>query len=297
MSTQENGLAANVTGNIPAAVSISSSAASGSVCLVTTGAAHLLTNGDTVAIELHEVNDINGQWVATVISSTTFTIPKTVFGTGTGGTVQSLGFGVTFPIPEDAVDPLDVSTVNMGFEAVADRTAFLMTTVPLAKDGVIAVPWGQATSDGIVVWDTLPTSGTIDTWQDLISGTTWSVIPGVATGDTIRLEVDLNMAIAAAASTELTVQIAIWYSIVTSGSPVWTRAPASARVVQLLTPSTAPIVSPLHLQSIFTASGGGALMFKIMGMFRSTATPTFWQFVGDYIAIASSKRLTGAAQS
>ncbi len=58
--------------------------------VVTTASAHGLSSVDVVAIAGHEGNEaINGAWVATSLTSTTFSVPQPGSGTGTGtGTTQ-----------------------------------------------------------------------------------------------------------------------------------------------------------------------------------------------------------------
>lgn len=73
----------------PAAVTITSSSVADPT-LITTAASHLLVTGDVITIAGHTgaTPDINGAWVATVLSATTFTIPVSVTVGGTGGTIQ-----------------------------------------------------------------------------------------------------------------------------------------------------------------------------------------------------------------
>lgn len=71
--------------NRPADIDSSSVA---SPTVITTDEAHGYTTGDTAVIADHEDStpDINGSYVLTVISSTTFSIPVAVTVAGTGGT-------------------------------------------------------------------------------------------------------------------------------------------------------------------------------------------------------------------
>lgn len=83
------GAASNSTigGDISAPVAITSSTGV-NPSVVTTTAAHGLATGDTVEIVGHATNTaINGQWVATVLTTTTFSVPVLGIGAGTGGTV------------------------------------------------------------------------------------------------------------------------------------------------------------------------------------------------------------------
>jgi uncharacterized protein (DUF2126 family) len=60
--------------------------------VITTAAVHSLTSGDVVEILNHLVNtSANGTWVATVLSTTTFSIPQPANGVGAAtGTVQKM---------------------------------------------------------------------------------------------------------------------------------------------------------------------------------------------------------------
>lgn len=83
------GAASNSTigGDISAPVAITSSTAV-NPSVITTAVVHGLTSGDTVQIVGHLTNTaLNGQWVATVITTTTFSVPVLGIGVGSGGTV------------------------------------------------------------------------------------------------------------------------------------------------------------------------------------------------------------------
>ncbi|SRR6266496_2260437 len=76
-----------IGGDIGAPVAVTSST-SANPSVVTTAAVHGLTSGDTVQIIGHATNTaLNGQWVATVLTTTTFSVPVAGIGSGTGGTV------------------------------------------------------------------------------------------------------------------------------------------------------------------------------------------------------------------
>lgn len=81
------GAAANSTigGDVsPPVVVTSSSTANPAV--VTTAAAHGLATGDTVQIAGHSNAALNGQWVATVLTTTTYSVPVPGAAAATGGT-------------------------------------------------------------------------------------------------------------------------------------------------------------------------------------------------------------------
>ena len=125
MSTSYKGLPANISGNLPAAVSISSSTNTNPISVFTT-TPHGLSDGDYVDIQLHQVNvSANGINKVTVAGPSAFTIPVAGVGTGVStGTVQPLPLGPSGPIPSDGDDE-DAASVNVQLERLADQTAYL----------------------------------------------------------------------------------------------------------------------------------------------------------------------------
>lgn len=131
MSTQLNGDAGLVSR--PSAKAIASTTATTPI-VVTTSLAHNLTTGDTVIVK-NVANNLpaNGVQVVTVIDALNVSLNGTV-GSGSAGaessaTIQSIGFDATFAIPADVTDALNASSVNVAFEALADRTAWLSARV------------------------------------------------------------------------------------------------------------------------------------------------------------------------
>lgn len=115
----------------PAAVNIASST-NATPIVVTTAAPHGLNTNQAVIINGHLVNTAaNGIRLAVVTGASTFALytfaGAAVAGVGVGGatgTSQSLGLpGVS--LPEDAVDDIDASSVNVPLEALADMCAWL----------------------------------------------------------------------------------------------------------------------------------------------------------------------------
>lgn len=85
---------AAITRGAPVAISSSTNA---SPIVITTGAAHGYSTGNVVEILNHAVNtNANGSWTATVVTSTTFSIP--VVGNGVGA---ATGYVVKLPIDSD----------------------------------------------------------------------------------------------------------------------------------------------------------------------------------------------------
>ena len=144
-----------------AAVNIASSTFA-SPTVITTSAAHGLQTGMAVIVNGHTTNtNANGIRLVIVLSSTTFRMTTlggaAVNGNGIGGatgTVQSLAFpGIT--LPEDSVTDIDVASVNVPLEALADMTAFLLykvlANVSILAGGSLATASGaSSTFDGEV---------------------------------------------------------------------------------------------------------------------------------------------------
>lgn len=104
---------ATVAGGYGAPIAISSSTAA-NPAVVTTAAAHGLTTGDCVVIAGHATNTaLNGGWTATVLTSTTFSIP--VLGTAAGGATGT----VRHHPPDSDVD----FTVNSLWDDMSGVTA------------------------------------------------------------------------------------------------------------------------------------------------------------------------------
>lgn len=122
---QISGEPQNVVDNLPAAVAIASTTNSTPI-VVTTGTNHGIQTGDFVMVYGAQDPGAHGIWRAGTVTTTTVVLEGTT-GTlvgGAQGTIANLGFGVTFAIPTDLVDDRDAGSVNVAFEALADRTAY-----------------------------------------------------------------------------------------------------------------------------------------------------------------------------
>jgi hypothetical protein len=130
MATNFNGVADQVAAATPVNIASSTNA---TPIEITTSTNHGLSDGDLVRITGHTTNyTANGLWIATVVSATKFTIATTysrtaVAGTAVGGatgTAGNVGVG-TYAIPADT-DDVDAASVNVAFEALGDRTAYVL---------------------------------------------------------------------------------------------------------------------------------------------------------------------------
>ncbi len=128
-----------------APVNISSSAVAFPTT-ITTASPHGLTSGDTVLVRGHagSTPDINGEWTASVVTSTTFTIPVNVTTGGTGGT--ALRKRPCYDFVGDSV-----TGTGQGMVAVQDLTSFI---APVRR---LDTSPGNANYDPY--WDTVPGKG------------------------------------------------------------------------------------------------------------------------------------------
>lgn len=105
---------ATVAGGYGAPVAISSSTAA-NPAVITTAAAHGLATGDNVVVAGHATNTaLNGGWVVTVLTTTTFSIP--VAGTAAGGAT-----GTVRHHPPDADIAFTVSSIWDDMAGVTGR--------------------------------------------------------------------------------------------------------------------------------------------------------------------------------
>ena len=154
MSTAENGNAANISAHLPAAVAVTG--ASNASPIVITCASHSISTNDLVHVTAVQGNtSANGQWAATFIDSTHFSLQGSS-GNGawtSGGSVQSLAVGPTFAVPQDSVDLENASSVNVPFNALADRTAFIAGATGGYK--IANIFQAGVNNDSLAVWSTL----------------------------------------------------------------------------------------------------------------------------------------------
>jgi hypothetical protein len=152
--TQYNGLPANISR--PVATNIASST-NANPSTVTTAAAHNLTTGDTVVIANHAVNTaLNGQWAATVLTPTSFSVPAPSNGVGVmTGTVQGQGLLPTFAEQSDG-DVWNAAATNVGLSALGDRAEYIAQRVSNTHKVIAYVFQGPA--------DNAEPAGTTTTW-------------------------------------------------------------------------------------------------------------------------------------
>lgn len=134
MSQPTTGRAALVANNLPSAKTVTG-ATNATPIVVTTSTNHGLQTNEVIQVTGVTGNTAaNGTFTAVVLSPTTVALTTypggaNVAGTGayvSGGTLQSLGYGVTVPVPNDLTDFEEAGSVNVPFEAGIDREAYLL---------------------------------------------------------------------------------------------------------------------------------------------------------------------------
>lgn len=188
MPTTIRGLPNNIVSTLPAPTNISSSSNTTPV-VITTGSAHGIAAGDGVLVAGHH-NPLNGVWIASAVTSTTVTLlgSTAVGGGGATGTIRSLAVGADFSAPADN-DAEDAASVNLAFEALADRSCFALFL--LAQDsfrsGLNATLTNAATGQFI---DT-----TYKAWKipaSLTGNATITVVAGASADDYVEIFRDPN---------------------------------------------------------------------------------------------------------
>lgn len=201
-----NGLPAVVQNNLPAAVNISSTT-NATPIVVTTATNHGLTTGDYLTIVGATDTNANGDYIAGTVTPDTVSLQviptganrAAAGGGGAAGTLQSLAFGVTYPIPPDLTQAMTASSVNVPFEALGDRTAYLLYIAGKARTATAQFSSVMDDNDGgPSTYATFSTSSytdglTIDV-PDCVDGDTFSIgftalADGVFTG-TAALRID-----------------------------------------------------------------------------------------------------------
>lgn len=280
MSTQYNGIDGNVSRGSQFSISSSTNATPISV---TTGANHLLTTGDVVHIEGHRVNtNANGDWVVTVTGLNTVTLNTSV-GNGVGaatGTLQGLGLiPDSFAIPSDGDAP-NAASVNVAFEAVGDRTAWLARRTGayrLVSETILSV---DDNHNPLTVWAGATTNNTA-AWVAISNTQVWNTNngPTVNTGDWVEVELVTSAANNAGASYA---PICIFQNIYAPGAAVgsYTKVPGSAQAVEV-----SAGWQPLHLFGRFQAAATGYLSLQIY-LFGVNPTGPQAQLGGDYQYVA-----------
>jgi hypothetical protein len=303
MGTQYNGLADNISGNLPAAVNIASST-NASPTVITTSGNHGLTTGDTVDVLGHTVNvGANGTNDATVLSLTTFSIPVDTSGGTAGGatgTVQSLECGPTYLIPADGDAPTAAS-VNVAFEALGDRTAFLYESIGLYKivyvlDDGVTDDTGSTQFTYTFAANNTWTANTLGSGALTASGAT----APLQNGDVILFDVDVNVLLIAVGAGLPLVELALFFQAVDPGAgfSTPTRVDHSARWVPSVSGASANMNSAIHLAGAVTIATAGSRKFNLSVYAQTPARTNVsaLTMIGDWRARCTVYRPTGVKQ-
>jgi hypothetical protein len=297
MSTQYNGNAANVSANLPTAINIAFSTATNPI-VIGTSVPHGLTTGDTVDISGHQTNlPANGVNVATVAGLTSFSIP--VNGTasspgGATGTVQSLGYGVTFPVPANG-DRGDGPSVAIGEAALGDRTAFLLRSTGQYKLASILTSSFQYGPSPSRVFATIPYAGSGWSFPTASGGAPWAPINftgqgAIVTGDIIEVTLLTNYSVANLASIQFALALDIFPP---GGSPSWTSA-NNAWAANLVDTGASLQAGAISLTQTMIAGSSGNLAINLGAQFFNTSIAV--SLVDCFSAVAKVWRPTLAPQ-
>ena len=165
MAQQTTGRAALVANNLPSGKTVSA-ATNATPIVVTTTTSHGLQTNEIFTISGVLGNTAaNGTFVAGTVTPTTVALlaypgGTSVAGSGaylSGGTLQSLGFGVTVPVPVDLTDSLRAGTPNIPFEACLDRLAYLMLRAvasSVSTHQLTGNPWNETVTNDGTYYDT-----------------------------------------------------------------------------------------------------------------------------------------------
>jgi hypothetical protein len=195
MSTTYDGIPSNLSGTLPTAVSINATT-NASPIVVTTGTPHGCVTGDLVQVNGHLVNTpANGLWTVTVSSPTVLSLVGST-GSASGsatGTLINLGYGAAYQIPSDG-DPKLAASVNVGLEALGDRTALLAANIgTYALLGIVGGPVDPTTPFSSNTWGSISLT-TANDWE-LITTTPATVFTKADffnAGDLLDISLDLS---------------------------------------------------------------------------------------------------------
>ena len=302
MSTPENGIPQNIKTALSSQVAVNiASSTNANPIQITTSTNHLLTTGDWVDVEGHLVNTAaNGIWPVTVTSASQYTIPTTGNGVGAAtGVSQSLALGPTFAIPADGVDNESAASVNVPFQALADRTSFL----GLMTGGNKVVTIYDATTG------TITAAGNVAVFTNV--GAAWQaanspfaiLIPGVQGNDTIQVNITTTAKVAISGTDYSSAYFlfGILYSLVPlGGSPTYQYAAGSGCYVPQASASGFTIRCGLNLSAQIIIPviplGGDGLSITLGAYYLLGSAPLTVDAIGDLTITATQYRPTGMPQ-
>lgn len=300
MSTPENGLPQNVITYLPTPMNIQSSGAyaAGVTAVVVSGTIPAsTTTGDWVDIQGHQVDtSVNGIWPITVLDNTTFTIPVASIGAGTAtGTVNLLSTGTTMAVPSDGVDSEDAASVNGPFEALADRTAWLMLQTGAYK--LAALQSVAFSNDSVGSSNFTAIAGAANTWGSVgVTGAPsgYPLIVPVVNGDILEVNAfGVAAPLFAAGLTQLRVGIGFETYVPGGAAGAYTKLVG----VPLQCSSTNSPLQPFSMSACIFAGGSTIIRISFGFLWSGTGVASSpLQIYNDCGFVAKLWRATGKLQ-
>lgn len=183
--------------------------------IVTVGSGHGVMPDDIVRVYGTGIQSLDNLawWRVGAVTVTTVALhfidtgdPSAVYGSGSTGFLQNYAWGATIPLTSDLEDR-DASSVNVPFEAGADRDSYL-----LAKLGLIESPYRMIAFRGAVESDTNEDDSTFWTWASTSyangSGAT-QLIDTFYCDVNDRLDIDLSILVTIAGGDSARFQIQV----------------------------------------------------------------------------------------
>jgi hypothetical protein len=313
MSSQENGRPQNTVTGLALQTSISIVSSTNATPIVVTANAHGLSNGDAFHIGGHNVNfNANGTWVAANVTTNTVELRNTdgsaSVGNGVGGAtgfLQSQAIGSTYAIPSDT-DPASAASVNVGFTALGDRSAFLAALAAGAYKlaDVKTINAADAATDQSTAWLTITPAvnnvyliaGAAGIWNPtgqfraIVGPQNWPF-----TGDLIDVSFDTTVETFAGGTAYA---VEMLYSLAWPVATASVAVPGARKGLNGLTAAKAP----LHLGGLIRAGdlgqgpAGGQLQLALAGLAGATGGGQNIIFRGDYSLVLKLFRPTGVPQ-
>ncbi len=228
MATQTVGRALLVQQNLPGVVAITTTTGAAVSPIVVTAPGHNVKVNELLRVSGVVGNTAaNRDWYAAAVTTNTITLkryPEGTNGTGngayvSGGFVQSLGFGVTVPVPNDLTDAETAGSINVPHEAELDRLAWLLYQAWVAQDKYAITPSittkvasSALVASGGAAVETITATAGIGTASAIFTVN----FPSAKTGDVLKVD----FAIDAAAANTIDIDAKIYATIGASATQV-----------------------------------------------------------------------------
>lgn len=214
---------------------------------------------------------------------------------GSGGTVQSLGYGTTFSQPSDG-DSRAASTVLPAFAALADRTAWLMLQTGKYRCANVvnySLDGGLNTGPD---WATQTTSGSALTWGTFTTGQMPWAVNDVVANDIIEVSLTTSLILPGTGASNSYFFLSLFASSIVSpgGSPTYTKLNAGGTICLAQSTSSVLPVSLTGLWNRTSVGNAGTVSFELQA--ASALTSQAIGLLGDYNFGARIWRPTGLPQ-